>query len=77
MPAIFARWSLGICLRFGNNLSKMCPFADFNRPKLDVCTNLQKKHCIVEQIFLVLMELLHNARHIRVMEVGDLPHIWK
>ena len=70
MPAIYARWSLGICLRFGNNLSKMCPFADFNRPKLDVCTNLQKKHCIGEQIFLVLMELLHNAHHIRVMDLG-------
>ena len=21
----------------------MCPFPDFNRPKLDICTNLQKK----------------------------------
>ena len=77
MPTIYAKWIWEICLRFGNNLSKMCPFADFNRPKLDVCTNLQKKHCIVEQIFLVLMELLHNARHIRVMEFGDLPQIWK
>ena len=77
MPTIYARWIWEICLRFGNNLSKMCPFADFNRPKLDVCTNLQKKHCIVEQIFLVLMELLHNARHIREMDLGDLPQIWK
>ena len=43
MPTIYARWILGICRRFGNNLSKMCPFADFNRPKLDLCINLQKK----------------------------------
>ena len=77
MPTIYARWIWEICLRFGNNLFKMCPFADFNRPKLDVCTNLQKKHCIGEQIFLVVMELLHNAHHIRVMDLGDLPHIWK
>ena len=39
----------------------MCPFADFNRPKLDICTNLQQKHCIVEQIFVMVMELLSNA----------------
>ena len=76
MPTIYARWIWEICLRFGNNLSKMCPFADFNRPKLDVCTNLQKKHCIVEQIFLVLMELLQMPT-LCVMEFGDLPHIWK
>ena len=77
MPAIYALWSLGICHIFGNNLFKMFPFADFNRPKLDVCTNLQKKHCIGEQIFLVVMELLHNAHHIREMDLGDLPQIWK
>ena len=77
MPTIYARWIWEICLRFGNNPSKMCPFADFNRPKLDIRTNLQKKHCIGEQIFLVVMELLHNAHHIRVMEFGDLPQIWK
>ena len=53
MPTKYARWMLGICLRFGNNLSKMCPFAHFNRPKLDLCTNLQKKHCIGKEIFLV------------------------
>ena len=77
MPTIYARWIWEISLIFGNNLSKMCPFADFNRPKLDVCTNLQKKHCIGEQIFLVVMELLHNAHHIRKMDLGDLPQIWK
>ena len=77
MPTIYARWIWEICHICGNNLYKMFPFADFNRPKLDVSANLQKKHCIVEQIVLVLMELLHNARHIRVMEFGDLPHIWK
>ena len=76
MPIIYARWIWEICLRFGNNLSKMCLFADFNRPKLAVCTNLQKKHCIVEQIYLVVVELLHNARHIREMDFGDLPQIW-
>ena len=77
MPTIYARWIWEISLRFGNNPSKMCPFADFNRPKLDVSTNLQKKHCIGEQIFLVVMELLHNAHHIRKMDLGDLPQIWK
>ena len=54
-----------ICLRFGNNLSKMFPFVDFNRPKLDNCTNLQKMHNSGEQIFLVGMELLCNNHHIR------------
>ena len=43
MPTIYPRWNLVICLRFGNNLSKMCSFADFNRPILDICTNLLKK----------------------------------
>ena len=52
----------------------MCPFPDFNRPKLDICTNLQKKHCIGEQIFLLVMELLNNAHHIRQMDFRDLPH---
>ena len=55
----------------------MCPFADFNRPKLDICTNLQQKHCIVEQIFVMVMELLSNAHHIHKMDLGDLPQIWK
>ena len=55
----------------------MCPFPDFNRPKLDIFTNLQKKHCIGEQIFLLVMELLNNAYHIREMEFRDLPMIWK
>ena len=54
-----------------------CPFADFNRPKLDLCTNSQQKHCIGEQIFLVVMELRNNAHHIREMDFGDLPPIWK
>ena len=70
MPTIYARWIWGICFRFGNNLSKMCPFADFNRPKLDLCTNLQQKHWIGEQIFLVVMELLNDAHHIREMDLG-------
>ena len=77
MPIIYVRWTLGICLRFGHNLSKMCPFTDFNRPKLDICNNLQQKHCIGEQIFLVVMELVSNAHHIREMDFGDLPQIWK
>ena len=77
MPTIYVRWIWEICLRFGNNLSKTCPFADINRPKLDVCTNLQKKHCIGEQIFLVVVELRHDAHHIREMDLGDLPEIWK
>ena len=77
MPTIYVRWNLGICLRFVNNLSKRCPFADFKGLKLDLCTNLQRKHCIGEQIFLVVMELLNNAHHIREMEFGDLPQICK
>ena len=43
MPTIYVRWNLGICLRFVNNLSKRCPFADFKGLKLDLCTNLQQK----------------------------------
>ena len=77
MPTTYARWIWEICPRFGNNLSKMCPYADFNMPKLDVSTNLQKKHCIGEQTFLVVVELRHNAHHIREMDLGDLPEIWK
>ena len=69
MFTIYARWIWGICLRYGNNLSKMCPFADFNRAKLDLCTNLQ-------QILLVVMELLNKAHHIREIDVGDLLQIW-
>ena len=77
MPTIYARWSLGIGHRFGNNLSKMCTFADINRQKLDICTNLQNKHCIGEQIFWMVVELRHDAHHIREMDLGDLPEIWK
>ena len=55
----------------------MCPFADFNRPKLDICTNLHKKHCSGEQLILVGMELLCNARQIREMDFRYLPPIWK
>ena len=77
MLTIYGRWILGICQRFGNNLSKMCSFAEFNRSKLDICTNLQKKHCIGEQIFLLVLELLDNAHHIRDVDFRDLPHIWK
>ena len=68
MPTIYARWILGICTRFENNLSKMCSFAEFNRPKLDICTNLQKKYCIGEQMFLLVMELPNYAHHIREMD---------
>ena len=55
----------------------MCPFADFNRPKLDLSTNLQKTHCIGEQIFLVGMELQNNAHQIREIDLGDFSQIWK
>ena len=77
MPTIYERWILGICLRFVNNLSKRCLFADFNRPKLDISPNLQRNHCIGEQIFLVVMELLDNSHHMHQMDFGDLPQIWK
>ena len=55
----------------------MCSFAEFNRSKLDICTNLQKKHCIGEQIFFGVLELLDNAHHIRHVDFRDLPPIWK
>ena len=77
MSTIYARWILGIRIRFGNNLSKMCSFAEFNRSKLDICTNLQKKHCIGEQIFLVVMELLNSAHHIREMNLRDMTESWE
>ena len=77
MLTIYGRWILGICQRFGNNLSKMCSFAEFNRSKLDICTNLQKKYCIGEQIYLLAMELLSYDHHIRQMDIRDLPMIGK
>ena len=43
----------------------MCSFAEYNLSKVDICTNLQKKHCSGEQIFFVGMELLNNTHHIR------------
>ena len=77
MPTISARWNLGICLRFGNILSKMCSFADFNRPKLEICINLQKKRWIGKQFIWVVMELLNKAHHIREMDFSQLSQIWK
>ena len=77
MPTRYARWILGIFLSLGNNVSKLCPFADFNRPKLGLCTNLQKKHCIRGQIFLAEMKLQNNAHQMRKMDFGDLPLICK
>ena len=77
MPTKYPRWSLVICLRFGNNLSKMCSFAEFNGPKLDISTNLQKKHCSGGQILLLVMELLSNAHRIREMDFGDYTQIWR
>ena len=55
----------------------MCSFAEFNRSKLEICTNLQKKHCIGEQILMVVLEPLNSAYHIREMDLRDLPQIWK
>ena len=77
MPSVYPRWNLGIMLRFGHKQSKMRSFAEFNRPKLDICTNLQKKHYIGKQIFLAGMELLNNAHQIRQMDFSHLPQIWK
>ena len=77
IPTISVRWILWICQKFGNNLSKTCSFAEFNRSNLDICTSLQKKHCIGEHIFLVVMELLNNAHHLREMDLKDSPQIWK
>ena len=50
----------------------MCPFADFNRPKLDICINLQKNQCIGEQIFFGGMELLNNTHHILLIDFAGL-----
>ena len=55
----------------------MCSIAEFNPPKLDICTNLQKKHCVGEQIFSAGVELLSNALHIRKMDFGELAQTWK
>ena len=55
----------------------MCSFAEYNLSKVDICTNLQKKHCGGEQIFLVGMELLNNTHHTRKMDFEDLPQICK
>ena len=77
MLTVYARWILGNYHRFGNNISKMCSFAVFNRSKLDICTNLLEKHCVAEQILLVVLELLNSAHHIRQMDFRDLPQTWK
>ena len=53
----------------------MCTFAENNLAKVDICTNLQKKHRIGKQIFLARMELHNNAQHIRQMDFRDLPQI--
>ena len=53
----------------------MCPFAEYKLSKVDICANLQKKHCSEVQIFLMGMELLYNTHHIRQMDFGDLPQI--
>ena len=55
----------------------MCPSADFNRQKLNICTNLQKKHSNGNQVFLLIMELLSNVHHIRKMDFVHLPQICK
>ena len=77
MPTVYARWILVIIHRFGNNLPKMCSFASFNRPKLDICSNLQKKHCSGEQNISVVMELLNNGHRTHHMDLGDFSQIWK
>ena len=46
----------------------MCSFAEFNRSKLDIWPDLQKKHCIGEQILLMVLELLNSVHHIRKMD---------
>ena len=55
----------------------MCSFAEYNLAKVEICTNLQKNHRIGKQTFLVVMELLSNAHHMRQIDFGDLPQIWK
>ena len=77
VPTIYPRWILGICLGLGYNLSTMCSFDEFNRSKLDICTNLQKKHCIGEKLLFGVLELLNSAHHIRQMDFRDLPKICK
>ena len=54
----------------------MYSFAEYNLAKVDICTNLQKKHRIGKQIFLVVMELLSNTHQIREVDFRDLQ-IWK
>ena len=51
----------------------MCSFAEFNRPILDICTNIQKNHWIGKQIIWVVMELLNKAHYIRKKDFSHLP----
>ena len=48
-------------------------FDDFNRPKLDICPNIQKKHSSGEQHVLMVIVLLNNAHNIRAKDFGDMP----
>ena len=54
----------------------MCSFAEFNRQKLDICTNLQKKTLYWRANIFGGMELVNNTHHIRLMDFGDWPQIW-
>ena len=50
----------------------MCSFAEFNRSKLDICTNLQKKTLYWRANIFGGMELVNNTHHIRLMDFGEL-----
>ena len=50
---------------------------NYNLSKVNICTNLQKKHCIGEQTFWLGMELINNTHHTRPRDFGDLPQVWK
>ena len=72
-----ARWILVICPRFENNLITMWPVAEFTIPKLNICTNLQKKYGGGVQNVLVIMELLSNAHNGSEMDFANMSQIWK
>ena len=76
MPKIYERWIVGVSHQIWKLSSQMCSFAEFTDQNWTFA-QFTEKHCIGEQTFLLVMELLNNAHHIREMDFRDLPEIWK
>ena len=73
MLTIYGRWILGICLRFGNNLSKRAHFLILTDQNWTFAQIYRKGTAVEKQQLLVVMELQSNANHIRKIDVRDLP----